>query len=380
MTKVDISSMFLVPKNIYTSMLSRINEKDVREDIISYNRQKEDNNYIEKAINFNQQQERQKNQIFLKPNQTNAITNTDYASNLMNQTARTDANDNIVYRPNLINQTTGTNNANTDIVYGPHWMSQNVGSDANTNYSNIESSNQNQSVANIEDQTMKSVSFAPVQGQAVNRNLSIGNIDNASNSIMEQAVASTPIRREATSIQSTTPSPILETFTKITDAKGNLICAFCRKSFPSKETLTQHLHLMHERDMSKYDQSKLIPIPEDSVDEDSDFFTPSNTITSFENTGAKPKQRKLKISAALTPYTLDEPDVVMPEQDSLSKTSSNEKKKLSAIERDIKKRKPVIIKFAKKRDIFDDVQPNPSKKLKIDTEYFQKKKKKGNKI
>ena len=64
MNKVNISSMFLVPKNIYTSMLSRINENDAKEEIKLLNREKDDGNYIEKAINFNNQQERQKKSSF----------------------------------------------------------------------------------------------------------------------------------------------------------------------------------------------------------------------------------------------------------------------------------------------------------------------------
>ena len=52
MKKVDISSMFLVPKNIYTSMLSRINEDDVREEVKSYNRQRDNGKYIEKSHQF----------------------------------------------------------------------------------------------------------------------------------------------------------------------------------------------------------------------------------------------------------------------------------------------------------------------------------------
>ena len=40
MKKVNISSMFLMPKNIYTSMLSRINEDDTKEEIKLINREK----------------------------------------------------------------------------------------------------------------------------------------------------------------------------------------------------------------------------------------------------------------------------------------------------------------------------------------------------
>ena len=79
-------------------MLSRINENDVKEEIRLLNRDKDDGNYIEKAIDFNNQQERQKKQIFINPN-------------LTNETERTDANTNAntSYLPDNLNQTTNNN-------------------------------------------------------------------------------------------------------------------------------------------------------------------------------------------------------------------------------------------------------------------------------
>ena len=266
-------------------MLSRVYENDVKEEIKSFNRQKDDGNYIEKAINFNQQQELQKDQTFKKPN-------------LMNQTTRTDANTNTDYDPNLMNQT-----ARTDL-------------NTNTDNASVQTNNLNQS--------MESATFAPDQEQAVNTSTSI-----------TEAVASTPLREQAASISSMTPSPILQTLLKITDSKGNRVCGFCRKTFPSKKTLTEHLNKMHEKHMSRYDQSFLVPIPEDSSDEDSEFFTPLNTITLSENTGAK--------SAALTPIAYNEPDVTVTEQDSLSKTTSSNGEK-----------SPVVIKFLKRKKEFDN--------------------------
>ena len=106
MKKVDISSMFLVPENIYTSMLSHINENDVRENIKSLNRDKDDGNYIEKAINFNKQQERQRKQVFLNPNATNETVRT-YAN--------TDANTSV--QTNNLNQTfDNTENFHTPMI------------------------------------------------------------------------------------------------------------------------------------------------------------------------------------------------------------------------------------------------------------------------
>ena len=46
MSKTDISSMFLVPQRIYNSMLSNIEENDIREDLQNLHRQKNDGNYI----------------------------------------------------------------------------------------------------------------------------------------------------------------------------------------------------------------------------------------------------------------------------------------------------------------------------------------------
>ena len=94
MKKVDISSMFLVPENIYISMLSHIYENDVRENIKSLNGDKDNGNYIEKAINFNKQQERQRKQVILNPNATNETVRTN---------ANTDANTSV--QTDNLNQT-----------------------------------------------------------------------------------------------------------------------------------------------------------------------------------------------------------------------------------------------------------------------------------
>ena len=108
MKKVDISSMFLVPKNIYTSMLSRIYEDDTKEEIKLINREKDDGNYIEKAIDFNNQQERQRNQVLVKPNLTNETVRTN-----ANTDANTDAYTTI--QNNNINETVD----NTEKFYTP---------------------------------------------------------------------------------------------------------------------------------------------------------------------------------------------------------------------------------------------------------------------
>ena len=69
-------------------MLSHIHEDDIREDIKSLNQKRDDGNYIEKAIDFNKQQERQKNQAFIKPNLNNETIGTN--TNTNNATIRTD--------------------------------------------------------------------------------------------------------------------------------------------------------------------------------------------------------------------------------------------------------------------------------------------------
>lgn len=270
-------------------MLSRIYEDDVKEEVKSYNRQRNDNNYIEKAIDFNQQQERQKNQNFIKPNlmnqtaRTDANTNTDYAPNSANQTAITDENYNTVYTPNLINQTARTEANNTS--YEPDNMYQTAKFDANTNTNDdsVQSGDLNQSI--------KSVTFTPMK---------------------KQAVASTPMKEQAASISSKTPSPISRNFSIFLDANGNLICNFCRKVFPSRKKLRRHLDMEHFQDMSLLDQEKLVPLSEEPEDED----------PKFEGSGAKPKQRKLIKPAVFDPFNIDEPDVTTPEQNLPSKANN----------------------------------------------------------
>ena len=53
MKKFDISSMFLVPQRLYRSLLSHIEEDESMEELDALNRQKQDGNYIENAIDFN---------------------------------------------------------------------------------------------------------------------------------------------------------------------------------------------------------------------------------------------------------------------------------------------------------------------------------------
>ena len=106
MKKFNISSMFLVPKNVYTSMLTRVQDNDIKEEIQLLNSQRDDGNYIEKAIDFNNQQERQKNQVFLKPNLGNETVTTNTNSN---------ANANASVQTSNLNQSM----ANTDTSYTP---------------------------------------------------------------------------------------------------------------------------------------------------------------------------------------------------------------------------------------------------------------------
>ena len=106
----SINSMFLVPKNIYTSMLSRIDEDEARDEIQLINRNIDDGNYIENAINFNNQQDRHKNQIFIKPNSSNDTIRT---------VANTDANSSVQF--GHLNQTLNQSNEvnNTENLQTP---------------------------------------------------------------------------------------------------------------------------------------------------------------------------------------------------------------------------------------------------------------------
>ena len=324
-------------------MLSRISEDDVKEEVKSLNRPRDDGNYIEKAINFNQQQELQKKQIFIKPN-------------LINQTSRSDANTYTDYAPNSMNQT-----ARSD-------------ANMNTDYASVQTYNPNQIAANNEDQSMKSVSFAPAQEQVTNQNQSTASINNPYTSLMEGAVASTPIQRQASSILSISPSPIAETLSKLVDANGNRICGFCKKKFPSRIALRQHYDMKHQKDINAFDQSKLQDLTEESSDND-EYFTPSNIDTSlYENTGVRPKDNFFERASALNFSNQNEPDATMTEPDSLSKTSSKKEKKPGKTKFP---KNPVIIKFTKRNQdasFFNDINPNPSKRIKLDPSASKNKK------
>ena len=57
----DISSMFLIPQRIYKNIMSLVKEdSEKREELESMNASKDDGNYIENAIQFNKQQEEQR--------------------------------------------------------------------------------------------------------------------------------------------------------------------------------------------------------------------------------------------------------------------------------------------------------------------------------
>ena len=183
MKKVNVSSMFLVPKNIYTSIVSRINENEVREEMRLMNREKEDGNYIEKAINFNNQQERQKNQVFIKPN-------------AINETIRT--------------------NANTD----PNSTTFNANTDANTT---VQTNNLNRSINNTE------MFYTPMANQTANAGASLRRGQTVSR--MNNA----PL-----------PFPIIEENLTEKDAEGNFICRFCNEQFLEGNALHEHLLDKHQ--------------------------------------------------------------------------------------------------------------------------------------
>ena len=194
MRKVNVSSMFLVPKNIYTSMMSRINEDDAKEEIKLINREKEDGNYIEKAINFNNQQERQKNQILIKPNANNETIRTN---------ANTDANSTTFNQNTNANTTVKTNNLdgstnNTEMFYTP-MINQTANADALVR-----------------------------KGQSVSR------INNA------------PL-----------PFPIIEENLTEKDAEGNLFCGFCKEQFLEANALDEHLLDKHHESINRLERSMI---------------------------------------------------------------------------------------------------------------------------
>ena len=249
MKKVDISSMFLVPKNIYTSMLSRIDENDVKEDINLLNRQRDDGNYIEKAINFNDDQERHRKQIFIKPNLSNV---------------------------------TATTNANTD-------------------YASIRTNNLSQPATNINnsyisnmDQSMSGIASTPNQGQAaLTSSMPLTPIEEDQSEI---AVTSTPTQKRTPSTLPLIPIPIKDTLTKF-DAEGKLTCYFCRDKFSQPDALKQHLVNMHWSDINMDEQNSLLNISLGlSPNQNPQYNTSASTNTStFENTGTKRKLKKVQI-------------------------------------------------------------------------------------
>ena len=192
MKKVNVSSMFLVPKNIYTSMLSRINENEVKEEMKLMNREKEDGNYIEKAINFNNQQERQKNQVFINPNVNNETirTNANTDANSTTFNANTDANTTV--QTNNLNGTTN----NTEMFYTP-----------------------------MTNQTANA-------GASLRRGQSVPRINNA------------PL-----------PFPIIEENLTEKDAEGNFICRFCNEQFLEGNALDEHLLDKHHENINRFERS-----------------------------------------------------------------------------------------------------------------------------
>ena len=66
MKGIDISSMFLIPKRLYRSLFSYIDEDSTKEELTLLNRQRDDGNYIENAINFNKQQEMQNKKLVIQ--------------------------------------------------------------------------------------------------------------------------------------------------------------------------------------------------------------------------------------------------------------------------------------------------------------------------
>ena len=235
-------------------MLSRVYDNDAKEEIKLINREKDDGNYIENAINFTKQQERQKNQIFINPNSTNETTTTN---------ANTNPNSTIY-------------NANT-----------NANSTVQTNNFNETANNINETVDNTEN------FYTPMINQTAN------------------AVASTPRRGRSVSriSGSTLPLPSIEENLSEIDAEGNFICKMCHQQFLEENTLNQHILNDHNANINRFEHSSLsnkslenlnIPRNLDSSDDvqmqtldnthQLQFSTPAPT-SAFKNSGARPKSK-----------------------------------------------------------------------------------------
>ena len=104
MKKFDISSMFLVPQRLYRSLLSYIQEDESMEELDALNRQKQDGNYIENAIDFNRQQQEMQNSSL---NNTNNVT-----QSYVNQTSQSDLLANISRNT--------TNNQGSTVRFNPN--------------------------------------------------------------------------------------------------------------------------------------------------------------------------------------------------------------------------------------------------------------------
>ena len=282
MKKVDVSSMFLVPKNIYTSMLSNIHERDVKEDLISLNRKKNDNNYIEKAINFNNQQQLQKQGIFLKPN-------------LTNETATTNANTQYTsFRPNNLNQTS----ANMDNTF-TSTMNQEMGAIASTPKRR---------------RSISTPTLAPIDED---------------NSIVEQG--------QTTLIAQRPPIPIAEILND-RDAEGNLICPFCQDKLKEQNAMKEHLLSFHWADITHDEQASLFNAPVNvPTNQSSSFHTPTGTsMLSFQSTGTTPKRKRVQVADSSPPKTRSKTKTNIPKTtpgtgaksaNSESKTSAEKTKK-----------------------------------------------------
>ena len=250
--------MFLVPKNIYMSMLSRIHEDDTKEEIKLINRQKDDGNYIEKAINFNNQQELQKNQKYVNPNVTNETIGTNtYYSNAPNISSRNQSN------------------ANMDTTY-----------------------------LTVLDPNTRSIASTSTQGQlsnaqSINQNQSNDNMGISDASMMDQsmasmgAVASTPIRRQRS--VSILPPFVNSTETNLAkiNEEGDFICNFCKRKFSDQDVLVEHLEKVHEVDMSSPEYSSVMY---ETANKSTLIAPPITNTSAFENTGATPKRKSVRIS------------------------------------------------------------------------------------
>ena len=273
MSKTDISSMFLVPQRIYNSMLSNIEENDVREDLQNLNRQKNDGNYIENAINFNKQQKLQK-KLMRDQRNTTEDKSTETENNYDFNTTTSTPSQNITSNFDPIAETNTPYITNQPLTRSPYELITPTSSPISKSNLPVK-------------QTSPSVTFSPqlsalpsTQATAQNifdrfspRALPAPSPANISSSINQ---FSTPIRTNQEESLIVPYSPIRSSLSEPNRA-GRFNCPFpsCRAGFRNREKLRNHILDIHNRDINESDRQIINERQESNA-----------AVPQFANTGA----------------------------------------------------------------------------------------------